>query len=187
MPTYNSGRTIYQSLESVRAQTISQELVEIIVADGGSSDHTLSVAESFDCKIVKNERVQPEYGKLVGLNMARGRFVVFLDSDEVLVDRASLEKKVALLRGESNVRNVITAGLTNPPGYPPINDYVNRFGEPFSHFMYQTSRRLMLIRTASTVGSITDNAYGINKYFRNLKYSGSRASRFVYPSVPVSR
>lgn len=137
MPTYNSGRTIYQSLESVRAQTISQELVEIIVADGGSSDHTLSVAESFDCKIVKNERVQPEYGKLVGLNMARGRFVVFLDSDEVLVDRASLEKKVALLRGESNVRNVITAGLTNPPGYPPINDYVNRFGEPFSHFMYQ--------------------------------------------------
>ena len=136
MPTYNSGNTIRRSLESVRLQTIKADLVEVIIADGGSTDETIEIAKSYNCNIIRNELVQPEYGKLVGLQAARGRYVVFLDSDEVLIDRDSIAKKVALLEGASGVRNVITAGLTNPVGYPPMNDYVNRFGEPFSFFMY---------------------------------------------------
>lgn len=136
MPTYNSGNTIYRALQSVRLQTMPVDLVEIIIADGGSTDNTLDIAAGFGCRIISNERVQPEFGKLVGLNAAKGRYAVFLDSDEVLVDPESLEKKAALLSRASGARNVITAGLTNPPGYPVLNDYVNRFGEPFSYFMY---------------------------------------------------
>ena len=41
------------------------------------------------------------------------------------------------LSQHADVKNIITAGLVNPPGYPSIGAYTNRFGEPFSYFMYR--------------------------------------------------
>ncbi len=137
MPTLNSARTIRLALDSIRRQSLPAEQIEILVTDGGSTDDTRTIAASYGAIVLENTRVQPEYGHSVGLSNARGRYGVFLDSDEVLVDPRSFEKKVRLLEDHENVHNVVTAGLRNPPGYPAIGDYVNRFGDPFSLFMHR--------------------------------------------------
>lgn len=136
MPTLNSERTIRRALTSVTEQTYPRSAIEILVVDGGSMDATRTIAEEFGCRIIPNERVQPEFAKYLGLTGASGKYAMFLDSDEVLLRSTAIADKVRALSLHPEVRNVITAGLRNPPDYPPLNDYINRFGEPFSYFIY---------------------------------------------------
>jgi glycosyltransferase involved in cell wall biosynthesis len=137
MPTFNSEKTVRKSLESVRAQEYPDRLVEVILADGGSTDKTINIAKEFNCKILHNERLQPECGKQIGIQNAKGKYVVFLDSDEVLQRKDSFRRKVEYLeKGSVKAKNFVTAGLLNPQEYPDINDYTNRYGDPFSAYMY---------------------------------------------------
>jgi glycosyltransferase involved in cell wall biosynthesis len=137
MPTLNSERTIEMALAAVRRQTLGEGAMEILVADGGSTDRTREIAKAHGAIILENERVLPEYGLSVAMAAARGRYGVFLGSDEVMVKPTSLATKVRLMEDNPRVHNVITGGLRNPDGYPLINDYVNRFGDPFSFFMHR--------------------------------------------------
>lgn len=136
MPTLNSAKTLEKVLAAVRAQDYPQEKIEIILADGGSTDGTLDIAKKYSCRIVRNERIQPECGKQVALQEATGKYAVFLDSDEVMLRNDAFSKKVSYLEGKVRVKNFTTAGLLNPPSYALINDYTNRYGDPFSTYMY---------------------------------------------------
>lgn len=137
MPTLNAEKTISMALGSIASQSCPQTMVEVIVADGGSNDRTVEIARKFGATVIANPRVLIEDGKIMGLSVARGSYAMLMDSDEVLVDPDALLKKIALLQAHPEVRNVVTAGLLNPPGFPGINDYTNRFGEPFSFFLYR--------------------------------------------------
>lgn len=137
MPTLNSERTIEMALAGIRRQTLGNEAVEIVVADGGSTDQTRAIAKRYGAIVVDNERVLPEYGLSVAMTVARGRYGVFSGSDEVMTSDSSLSAKVKLLEDNPRVHNVLPSGLRNPEGYPKIGDYVNRFGDPFSFFMHR--------------------------------------------------
>lgn len=136
MPTYNSGKTVRMSLESIKNQNFDKNLVEILVVDGGSVDNTIDIAKEFNCRIILNPKTQPEFAKYEGIKNAYGKYAVFLDSDEVLENKESFKNKIDLLTQNQNVKNVIIGGLKNPDGYPNINYYINAIGDPFSFFMY---------------------------------------------------
>lgn len=137
IPTLNSSNTLEKALQALRAQTLSQESLEIIVADGGSTDDTRTIAKAFGCTIVENTRVLPEYGLSVAMTHARGRFGVFLGSDEVILRPDAFETKIRVFEAHSDINSVMTAGLLNPKGYPSISGYVNCCGDPFSYFMHR--------------------------------------------------
>ena len=137
MPTLNSERTLRIALTSICRQSLPASEIEVLVADGGSTDATRPIAEAFGCTVLENPQVLPEYGKSIGLAHARGRFGVFLDSDEELTATDSLESKIRLLDTVSTVHSVITAGLSTPLGYGVVSDYVNRYGDPFSYFLHR--------------------------------------------------
>jgi glycosyltransferase involved in cell wall biosynthesis len=137
MPTLNAERTLERALTAVRAQSLPAEAIEVLVVDGGSQDATREIAQRFGCRVLENPRVLPEFAKSVGLAAARGRFGVFLDADEEIIDPASFETKVRLLDQVTTVHSVVTAGLATPQGYTVVSDYANRFGDPFSYFMYR--------------------------------------------------
>lgn len=136
MPTLNSEQTLEKALQSVKNQDFPSEQIEILLIDGGSTDTTLLIAKKFGCKVFHNPNVVPEYAKFIGLNNARGKFAVFLDSDEELINNKSFSKKVYFLSKHKEVKNVITAGLITPLDYPRIGEYINSYGDPFSAFMY---------------------------------------------------
>jgi glycosyltransferase involved in cell wall biosynthesis len=137
MPTLNAERTLEMALAALRRQTIGADAVEILIADGGSTDDTRAIALRYGAIILENERVLPEYGVAVAMAAARGRYALIMGSDEVITNEASLSIKVRLMSENPRVHNVIFGGLKNPKGYPPIGDYVNRCGDPFSYFMHR--------------------------------------------------
>ena len=83
IPTLNSSRTLDKCLKSVRSQDYPY-LSEIIIADGGSTDHTIQIAEKYEAKIVNNPLKTGEAGKAVGAKIAKGHILAFIDSDNVL-------------------------------------------------------------------------------------------------------
>lgn len=139
MPTLNSANQIQRSLDSVRKQKFDQSLIEIIVADGGSTDDTRKIAEANGCRVIDNPLVQPECAKHVGILNAKGSIAVFLDSDEVFENDQALAKRAAFFKEQPDVHFLLMGGYRKPAGTTVINDYVNNFSDPFSFFMYGTS------------------------------------------------
>ena len=87
IPTYNRADFIVQTVNSVLAQ--DDQDFEVIIVDDGSTDATESVvAQNFGrldkvryCKQANSERGA---ARNLGINEARGRYVVFLDSDDLM-------------------------------------------------------------------------------------------------------
>lgn len=137
MPALNSQKSIAYSLESIRKQDYPQEKIEILVIDGGSKDKTKQIARKYKAKIINNPLIQPEIAKSIGLQKAIGKFAMFLDSDEVLGNPESIKNKVIFLTLNPKCKNIVTTGLIKPVDYPFLCDYMNRYGEPFSFFIYR--------------------------------------------------
>ena len=83
IPTYNRAWALEEAVDSVLAQDF--EDFELIVVDDGSTDRTLGVLEKYRSEIVlvvqKNRGVSAARNK--GLDVARGRLIAFLDSDDL--------------------------------------------------------------------------------------------------------
>lgn len=137
MPTYNSERTIEKSLQSIRRQTIDQNQVEILILDGGSNDATLEIASKYNATILKNERKLPEFAKQQGLMVAKGRYGIFIDSDESFSNMRALQRRVEFLDKHPEVKNVVSSGQICVAGEKGINRYANYIGDPFSNFVYR--------------------------------------------------
>jgi glycosyltransferase involved in cell wall biosynthesis len=96
IPTLNAGRVIEPCIKSILQQTIKN--VEIIIADGGSTDSTilkirnLSKIKNFKLKIVENPLKTAEAGKAVSLKHTKGKYVALIDSDNILPTRNWLKK-----------------------------------------------------------------------------------------------
>lgn len=99
VPTYNRADLLEATLESVLEQTYADW--ECIVVDDGSTDDTPDVAAAFCARdprvrYLRQSNADVSAARNHGLHHARGRYVVFLDSDDLLVpDR--LEWQVAVL------------------------------------------------------------------------------------------
>jgi len=102
IPTLNSEKYLNQCLSSIRNQTVTD--VEIIVVDGFSTDGTWGIVQSYDSVLVKR-RCNVSEARNVGLELAQGDFILFLDSDQVL-SRGVLSECIQLCR-EGNVDSVI--------------------------------------------------------------------------------
>jgi cellulose synthase/poly-beta-1,6-N-acetylglucosamine synthase-like glycosyltransferase len=81
IPTYNSGATIKDCLESIEKQTKPPE--EIIIVDGHSTDSTIDIAKQFKCRILFEEGGTRAAACNVGVPEAKGDYVVFIDADAI--------------------------------------------------------------------------------------------------------
>jgi len=97
VPLYNCERFIAQTIESVIQQTVQS--FELLVIDDGSTDGSRQIVNEY---AMQDERVKYSYQENAGVSVARnrgfkkskGRFVAFLDSDDVwLPDNLSLKLK----------------------------------------------------------------------------------------------
>ena len=88
--SYNSSKTIYNTLKSVEKQ--SSKNVENIIVDGRSTDNTLKICYSFPHidKIISepDEGVYDAFNK--GIESAKGDIIGFLNSDDVYYEEDSL-------------------------------------------------------------------------------------------------
>ncbi len=84
IPNYNSERTIRKCLDSIKFQSYVD--VEIIIIDDNSTDNCIEIINEFsDLNIVlirNSHNFGPGYCRNVGLKMASGNYIAFLDSDD---------------------------------------------------------------------------------------------------------
>lgn len=137
MPTYNSEKTLKYSLESIRRQSIDQTQVEILIIDGGSTDTTLDIAEKYGSTILYNEHRLPEFAKQQGLLAAKGKYGIFIDSDESFTNMDSLDSRIELLVKYPSVKNLVSTGQICKKGENNVTRYANFIGDPFSNFVYR--------------------------------------------------
>jgi len=92
-PTYNSAKTLTTCLASIKNQDYQGE-IEIIIADGGSTDSTLEIARQYTNKIYPNPLKTGEAGKAVGLKHSKGEIIALIDSDNILPSKDWLSRMV---------------------------------------------------------------------------------------------
>jgi succinoglycan biosynthesis protein ExoA len=84
IPVLNGEALLPNCLASLRSQDYPPERIEIIVADGGSTDHTRDIAATFGAKIIDNLGKTVAPGRNVGFSASRGDLVAFSDDDCVM-------------------------------------------------------------------------------------------------------
>ncbi|MET9804301.1 glycosyltransferase family 2 protein [Streptomyces sp. NPDC006368] len=99
---YEAMPYLVKCLDSVEAQTIGADRIELIAVDDGSTDGTGEYLEEFAARTALPMRVVrqansggPSGPRNTGLKLARGRYVFFLDADDHLGEEA-LERLVAM-------------------------------------------------------------------------------------------
>lgn len=123
IPTFNSAKTLANSLQSIADQGFKD--VEVLVIDGGSKDETVRIATDFESKlpklIVKSEPDKGTYDAMnKGIHLAQGDWLFFLGSDDVLYNKHVLETVFSSLTSEDqmlygNVRRTSTGTIYDGP------------------------------------------------------------------------
>ena len=88
IPIYNSEKTLRRCVDSILAQNYLD--VEIILVNDGSKDASLSICEEYvreykNVRCLSQENAGVSAARNAGLNMARGEYVLFVDSDDYTV------------------------------------------------------------------------------------------------------
>ena len=93
IPTYNRAHLVGQAIRSVLNQTFQD--FELIIVDDGSSDDTEAVVKQFNdprIRYIYQENKGISGARNTGIRSARGRYIAFLDSDDLwLPDLLQLE------------------------------------------------------------------------------------------------
>lgn len=101
MPTYNCGKFIKESIESVQNQTYCNW--ELIIVDDCSTDDTKVIVQSYikSDKRIKYYRFEVNQGAAKARNkameLANGNYIAFLDSDD-LWKKEKLEKQLKFMK-----------------------------------------------------------------------------------------
>lgn len=88
---YNYGRYISDALESVLHQTLQNW--ECIIVDDGSTDDSVSIIKKYvnrdkRFKLIQQEHLGVSMARNAGLDVARGDYIAFLDSDDCFTEYA---------------------------------------------------------------------------------------------------
>jgi glycosyltransferase involved in cell wall biosynthesis len=107
VPVFNGEGYIREALESILAQT--HRPLEIIVADDGSTDRTASIVAGFGERVryVKQSNKGPATARNLGLSMATGDLVAFLDADD-LWHPEKLERQLARFHARPELDYCVT-------------------------------------------------------------------------------
>jgi glycosyltransferase involved in cell wall biosynthesis len=86
MPAYNSAKYIVEAIESVLTQTYTN--VELIITNDGSTDETGDLLAKYaglpNVKVINGNRIGPSAASNLAFRQAKGEFIKFFDSDDIL-------------------------------------------------------------------------------------------------------
>ena len=88
IPMYNAEMYIERTLNCITAQTYSP--LQVIIINDGSTDNSLDICKSFQDKIASMEIYSTEnrgvsHARNEGLKYAKGDYIFFIDSDDVIL------------------------------------------------------------------------------------------------------
>lgn len=163
-PCYNSAITIRETIQSVIEQTYDHW--ELLVIDDCSCDDSAKVIKEFidvDSRIIylKTEYSSgsPTLPRNVGIQAAKGRFIAFLDSDDVWIPN-KLSTQLPLF-GDANVAIVYSY-------YEKITEEGKRMGRIVKSAAYHNYRTLLYGNELGCLTAIYDTQKTGKRYFKYI-------------------
>ena len=155
IPTYNRGEIINETLNSCLNQTYPE--LELIIIDDGSTDDTEGVVASISTtpgrtiRYIRQKNAGASAARNVGLHAAKGEFIQFLDSDDVLLP-PKISKQVATLKQTAGTG--LSSELSLCFGRFEEDQLVSRVGanlgtQPLPYIERLCSRTVHLIQTSA--------------------------------------
>lgn len=89
-PCYNCASTVEETLRSTECE--DYDGYEVIVVDDGSTDDTVTLVRGYadtvptDMRIIQQPNAGVSAARNTGIRASRGRYLIFLDSDDVLAE-----------------------------------------------------------------------------------------------------
>lgn len=117
IPIYNTKKYLRQCLKSVVSQTYAN--IEIIIINDASTDNSLAIIKKYmkyypNIILINNDKnIGVSASRNIGLNLSKGDYIYFLDSDDY-IQKNAIEKMVTLARKyncslvEASYKKVIT-------------------------------------------------------------------------------
>jgi glycosyltransferase involved in cell wall biosynthesis len=120
IPVHNAMPYLLRGIESLLGQSLGKELIEVIAVDDGSTDGSGEALDRFaaaepDCVRVVHQEASgtPSVPRNRGIELARGKYVFFLDADDYLGVEA-LERMVEM--AEEHESDVVLGKLVSVNG-----------------------------------------------------------------------
>ncbi|MCG8440406.1 MAG: glycosyltransferase, partial [Caulobacterales bacterium] len=83
IPTLNAAATLPRTLQGLTTAAAEGLVQEVIIADGGSDDATLAIADDTGCRVTRCERGRGAQ-LAAGAKASSGRWLLFLHADTLL-------------------------------------------------------------------------------------------------------
>jgi glycosyltransferase involved in cell wall biosynthesis len=140
--TYNGERILDEYLSHIFLQDYPLDKIEIILADGGSSDKTLEIISKYEKKYPgvihqfhnpKQFSIGKGFGMDIATRKARYEIIVQLDQDNILIQNDWLTNMVRILVENEDISGV-QSRLHTPKGASTVDKYINEIGieDPFA-------------------------------------------------------
>jgi len=103
IPVYNSEKYLSNSLKSALKQAFSKKKYEIILINDCSTDGTKSIIQKFkkrfkNIRVINNKKNRKvSYSRNIGIRSAKGKYIIFLDSDDELKKNSLIKIKKMIL------------------------------------------------------------------------------------------
>ena len=121
IPAHNAQRTIGKCLESVLGQSAFRDL-EVVCIDDGSTDHTIAEFDRWRSRdsrmsVVRQANGGPGAARNAGIERATGKYLMFLDADDMLFSGEVLSRAVSIAERTGCDILCATADKTDATGY----------------------------------------------------------------------
>lgn len=168
-PTYNRCRLLTDTIHSVQSQSLDEW--ELLLIDDGSDAETLQAIEEVESgdqriRLIKKDHSihakGPQSSRNLGMELARGEFTLFLDSDDILL-RNCLRQRLELFESNRTADCIVNSGWKfdsetgidfatvcgNPPADQTPLEILICSGDPWVNLSCLWRRRPLLRRGVS--------------------------------------
>jgi len=178
--TYNGERVIGEYFSGIFSQDFPLGKVEIIIMDGGSSDETLKIVKKWKEKYpeviklfhnVKQYSIGKGFGMDQATRKAKGKYIVHLDQDNILIQRNWLNRIISILENNSKISGVQSL-LAVMETASNLDKYINDLGIE-TPFAAEYSLNAQVVLNPWKFNYLPDEkiyTYEVNK--KNFYYAG---------------
>lgn len=103
IPYKNSEKSIIKTLKSIKSQKINDNCYEVLLINDFSNNETTKIIKKYihnfqNFKLFKSKKKTygPGHARNLGINLSRGKYILFLDSDDCL-KKKSLKKIINII------------------------------------------------------------------------------------------
>ncbi len=114
IPTLNAAGILENCLRSIRKQDYPEERMEIVIADGGSTDGTRELAQRYGAVVLDNPRRGYDSGKCVAFGGSTGDYLVFVDADNEIVHPDFIRRAIAAMEQHPQALGLESYYLPSP-------------------------------------------------------------------------